>query len=150
MVIKAVGPAQAIMNGSELSDAALFAQYKELIRTQDQKLKEYEANIASLTREKIELSATLDRVTNENTLLRAMSQVNSGPEGHLEIISELERWKEECRLRDNRINQLVSHAHFWGGNLCIVLLTGGKYLLSSRNQFTSFNSIIKGKKISYV
>lgn len=104
MVVKAVG--QVATNG-EISEAAMIAQYKDMIREQDKTIKGAQETIAKLMEEKNQLQTSLERITNENALLKAMSQVNSGPEGgHLELVTEIERWKEECRIRDMRINQL--------------------------------------------
>lgn len=75
MVIKAVGPSQSAVNGTDISDAALLPQYKELIREQDRRLKDLEDTVSKLTEERNELAISLDRITNENAVLKAMSQV---------------------------------------------------------------------------
>lgn len=72
MAVKAVG--QVATNG-EISEAAMIAQYKDMIREQDKTIKGAQETIAKLTEEKNQLQASLERITNENALLKAMSQV---------------------------------------------------------------------------
>lgn len=107
MVIKAVGPSQTASSGSELSDPGMISQYKDMIREQDRRLTELQAIVTKLTEEKNELTSTVARLTHENAVLRAMTQVNSGPEGgNLELITELERCKEDLKKKENMIQHL--------------------------------------------
>lgn len=128
MVGKAVSPRVDFMNGSDdVSDSVLVQQYKELIREQDLKLKEYGTEVERLrnqegilTKMLNELKISEGQLKDENVLLRAHAS-SSGSDFNYsqELLRQIEYYKKEAehwKEQYNNNNNNSSGSNTTGGN----------------------------------
>ncbi|XP_014239398.1 general vesicular transport factor p115 isoform X2 [Cimex lectularius] len=113
MIVKAlISDKSTIDVSGEIADSTLVSEYKNLIRDQDRKIAELEAQCENLQKQKMDLHSNLEQLTanvarmsDENTLLRA--QVNAcGLNINTDLNLQLESWKNECMRKDSTIQDL--------------------------------------------